>query len=57
VELISKNTSLYDMQRCGNKYFRLCCVYRVQCSVRHTTQHAINTSQPEILVATMQHIT
>jgi hypothetical protein len=21
VELISKNTSLYDMRRCGNKYF------------------------------------
>jgi len=21
VELISKNTSLYDIQRCGNKYF------------------------------------
>ena len=23
VELISESTSLYDMRRCGNKYFRL----------------------------------
>jgi hypothetical protein len=52
VELITKNTSLYD---CGNKYFRLWCVcyvYCVLCSVRlshilHSTQY---TSQPEILV-------
>jgi len=26
VELISKSTSLYDVRRCGNKYFRLWCV-------------------------------
>jgi len=36
VELISKNTSLYDMRCCGNKYFRLWCVCCVPCSVRQS---------------------
>jgi len=29
VEFISESTSLYDMRRYGNKYFRLWCVYCV----------------------------
>ena len=32
--MISENTSLYDLRCCGNKYFRLWCVYCVSCSVR-----------------------
>ena len=55
VELISKNTSLYDLRCCDNKYFRLYCV---PCSESHTTRHTVHTLQPEILVATTPvHIT
>jgi len=59
VDLINENTLLYDMRRCGNKYFRLWCVYCVPCCVRrsHTTRHTVHTPQHEILVATMPHIT
>jgi hypothetical protein len=49
--LISKNTSLYDLQCCGNEYFRLWCVYRMPCS--HTlhdtqyTQHSLKYLLPQ----------
>jgi hypothetical protein len=34
VEFIDKNISLCDLRCCGNKYFRLWCMYCVPCSVR-----------------------
>jgi len=40
--LISESTSLYDMRRCGNKYFRLWCVYCVPCCVQEQTKRYFN---------------
>jgi len=53
VELISENTSLYDMRHCGNRYFRLWCVYCVPCCVpqRRISYKCIFTDQFHNIVA------